>query len=148
MRKKATTRRSTSSRSRATGRTTSSSRRVKTSRRTRAARVRTPLTLPVRPSFVLLGLAIILLVWQMAVTPAVPEAERFFSGSVAGMAAVLLIVGGVVLMGLEGAGLRQPTEPHGQKRSTRRVSSARRASATTRRQAVKSEMGGDGQDPE
>ncbi len=67
--------------------------------------------LPVRPSFVLLGLAAALLLWQLWAPAGGDSLTRWLSARTAGTSGVLLLVAGLVVMGLEAAGLREPSGP-------------------------------------
>lgn len=124
--------------SRASGSRKSSSR---TTTRSAAARRRSPRTsarrrsgfqialprsLPVRPSVALLCVGGLFIAWQLIGIPLFPGAGKWISGQMAGASGVLLIVGGLVVLGLEASGLRESDRADTPSRSSRTARAPRK----------------------
>lgn len=74
-----------------------------------------PSRLPVRPSWLLMGVAGMLFLWQFWAPLAGDHLTRWLSPRTAGTSGVLLLAGSLVILGLEAAGFRQP--PGGNRKS-------------------------------
>lgn len=106
----AATRKSNSRSTRRIRRTTSARR---TSSRRRSFQL--PSQLPVRPSWLLMGVAGMLFLWQFWAPLVGDNLTRWLSPRTAGTSGVLLLAASLVILGLEAAGLRQP--PGGNRKS-------------------------------
>ncbi len=76
---------------------------------------RLPSQLPVRPSWLLMGVAGALFLWQFWAPLAGDTLTRWLSPRTAGTSGVLLLAASLVILGLEAAGFRQP--PGGDRKS-------------------------------